>query len=97
MKKYHETDTAIAEAKQHYETFIDDDALALAQLRRDRADHDLAQFRNDAIREGLAEGRAEGRAEIVRKLLKAGISAEQIAAATGMDIEEIKKGLGIKD
>lgn len=100
MKKYHETDTAIAEAKQHYETFIDDDALALAQLRRDRADHDLAQFRNDAIREGLAEGRekgltegrAEGRAEIVRKLLKAGISAGQIAAATGMDIEEIKKG-----
>ena len=88
MKKYHETDTAIAEAKQHYETFIDDDALALAQLRRDRADHDLAQFRNDAIREGLAEGRAE----IVRKLLKAGISAEQIAAATGMDIEEIKRG-----
>ena len=106
MKKYRETDTAIAEAKRHYETFIDDDALALAQLRRDRADHDLAQFKSDAIRSGLAQGLEQGLAqgreqglaqgshdkavEIARNLLGAGLSNMQIAEYTGLAQEEIK-------
>jgi predicted transposase/invertase (TIGR01784 family) len=95
MKKYRETNTAVAEAKRHYETFIDDDALAIAQLRRDRADHDLAQFKHDAIEEGHAEGLAEGRAEvqteIAKKLRAAGMSIDETVKLTGLSAEDIVK------
>ena len=40
--------------------------------------------------EGLVEGRAEGRAETIRKLLEAGMSAESIASALSMSVDQCK-------
>lgn len=101
MAKYRETDTAIAEAKQEYERFIDDDRMIIAQLRRDRQDHDLAQFKHDAREDGLAEGRAEGKVvgrvegkaeaqrEAAAKLKQLGVAVFIIIQATGLSAEEI--------
>ena len=48
---------------------------------------------NDGKREGLQEGREEGEhhkaLETARNLLKMGLSIEQIAQATGLDIEQV--------
>lgn len=38
---------------------------------------------------GLEEGRAEGRAEIIKAMVESGISAEVIAKALGLTVEEI--------
>lgn len=40
--------------------------------------------------EGRAQGRAEGRAEVIKQLLVAGMAAEDIAAALGVSVEELK-------
>ena len=53
----------------------------------------------DGREEGRAEGREEGRAEgakdekkaTARRLLAMGLSAEQVAAATQLSLDEIKK------
>ena len=89
MAKYRETDTAIAEAKQEYEHFIDDDRMIIAQLRRDRQDHDLAQFKHDAREDGLAEGKAEAQREAAAKLKQLGVAVSIIIQATGLSAEEI--------
>ena len=40
--------------------------------------------------DGLAEGRAEGRAEVIKQLLTSGMAAEDIAAALGVRVEDLK-------
>ena len=40
--------------------------------------------------EGRAQGRAEGRAEVIKQLLTSGMAAEDIAAALGVSVEELK-------
>lgn len=63
----------------------------------------LADGREEGREEGRAEGRAEGREEgraegakdekkaTARRLLAMGLSAEQVAAATQLSLDEIKK------
>ena len=53
------------------------------------------QGKIEARAEGKAEGRAEGRTEALREtarnLLAQGIAAEVVAAATGLDLQEVLK------
>ena len=59
----------------------------------------LADGREEGRAEGREEGREEGRAEgakdekkaTARRLLAMGLSAEQVAAATQLSLDEIKK------
>jgi predicted transposase/invertase (TIGR01784 family) len=44
----------------------------------------------DARREGEAEGKLEGKLEVAKNLVKLGIPLEQVAEATGLDIETVK-------
>ena len=48
----------------------------------------LEEGRKEGREEGRNEGREEGREETVRKMLSAGISAETIAAALDITVEE---------
>ena len=40
--------------------------------------------------EGRVEGRAEGRAEVIKQLLASGMTAEDIASALGVSVEDLK-------
>lgn len=51
----------------------------------------LAEGRAEGHAEGLAEGRAEEKAAIARNLKALGMTAEQIAQATGLTKEEVEK------
>jgi predicted transposase YdaD len=51
----------------------------------------LAEGEAKGLAEGEAKGLAEGKAEVARKLKALGRPAAEIAAATGLAIEEIKK------
>ena len=42
------------------------------------------------LEEGRKEGRAEGEASLILKMYKNGFTAEQIAAATDKEVEEVK-------
>jgi predicted transposase/invertase (TIGR01784 family) len=71
---------------------------ALAEGRKEARAAGLAEGRVEGRTEGLAEGRAEGLAEglnglrkTAKKLKSMGLSAEQIADATGLALEEVKK------
>ncbi len=75
--------------------------------RKQRAEYDnhldILMYQNDVLegakQEGLAEGRAEGRlegeknkaAEIARQLKSMGLSIEDVAKATGLTVDEVKK------
>ncbi len=48
------------------------------------------QGRLEGRLEGLSEGRSEGFAELIRKLLKSGLSVEDLSNRTGLSIEEIE-------
>jgi hypothetical protein len=65
MEKYRETDTAIAEAKDAYEKFIEDDRLWLAQLHHEMALHDMAQAKSDAEAEGRRRARLKAERRVV--------------------------------
>ena len=41
--------------------------------------------------QGRAEGLAEGKAEIIKSLIATGMSVENVAAATKLSVDEIKK------
>ena len=41
------------------------------------------------LAEGEAKGKAEGKAEVARKMLAAGMSAEQVSEFTGFDAEQL--------
>jgi len=55
----------------------------------------VQEFMEEAKLEGKAEGKAEGVQEAVRwvavNMLKMGISLEQVAAATGLTVEQVQK------
>ena len=57
-------------------------------LKKMRTERDLGNQFDYARKEGHAKGRAKGRAETVKKMLAAGISAETIANALGISVEE---------
>ena len=48
----------------------------------------LAEGMAQGMAEGMAQGMAQGRAETVKQMLAAGISAETIANALGISVEE---------
>ena len=60
----------------------------LAEGREQGLAEGRAEGRAEGLAEGLAEGRAEGRAETVRKMLVAGVSAQVVADALGITVEE---------
>ena len=78
-----------------------DDALAVARESdketrdeyeaRLKARRDLAARVNYAYDEGVEKGRGEALAETARNLKSMGLSAEQIAAATGLNMEAIQR------
>ena len=48
----------------------------------------MAEGMAQGMAEGMAQGMAQGRAETVKQMLAAGISAETIANALGISVEE---------
>lgn len=74
---------------KHYWDMLSDRETTRNRMKRERAEGHV-----EGRAEGLAEGRAEGRAEekysIAANLLTMGMSAEQVAQATGLTIDEIK-------
>ena len=46
--------------------------------------------RAEGLERGLERGRTEGKRETARKLKAMGLSAEQIAAATGLPLDEVR-------
>ena len=50
----------------------------------------MKQGFEQGMAKGIEKGKAEGRLEIARNLLAVGVSAENIAKATGLTIDEIK-------
>jgi predicted transposase/invertase (TIGR01784 family) len=83
LKKHPEVGGAVVELRK----------MSWSERRRDRAlakemwRHDVATWKHYARQEGLAEGKAE----VARKLKALGRPAAEIAAATGLAIEEIEK------
>ena len=57
-------------------------------LKKMRTERDLGNQFDYARKEGHRKGHAKGRAETVKKMLAAGISAETIANALGISVEE---------
>ena len=51
----------------------------------------LCDYRLEGREEGRAEGKAEGIRETAQKMKADGLSAEKIAAYTGLSAEEISK------
>ena len=67
----------------------------LADGREEGREEGRAEGREEGREEGRAEGRAEGAQDekkaTARRLLAMGLSAEQVAAATQLSLDEIKK------
>ena len=51
----------------------------------------LAEGRTQGLAEGRTQGLAEGKTKVASNLLDMGMSAEDIAKATGLDVQEIEK------
>ena len=60
---------------------------------REREAFDMAVIKGAAYRQGKAEGRLEGKLEIAGNFYKLGCSLEEICAATGLGLDELKKYL----
>ena len=56
---------------------------------RNTIDYARDEGREAGLAEGKAEGRAEGKAEVARKMLAAGMPAEQITEFTGLTVEQL--------
>ncbi|WP_010235130.1 Rpn family recombination-promoting nuclease/putative transposase [Clostridium arbusti] len=73
------------------------DIMYLDSEEREIYENDLKAMRDykaelkTAERKGREEGREEGKIEVAKSLLKMGLSIEQIAAGTGLTVEEIRK------
>ena len=81
------------------------DAMTLAEFEKLTPEQkiiiDIAQYaeteeyskmwtaHNDGKREGIEQGQLEAKFQTARNLLNMGLSIEQIAQATGLDIEEV--------
>ena len=52
-------------------------------------ERDMYNILETAKEEGFAEGKAKGKAEIARKMLAAGMPAEQITEFTGLTAEQL--------
>jgi predicted transposase/invertase (TIGR01784 family) len=70
--------------------------LSWSERRREMAEkeemwrRDLQAVADDARQEGREEGRGEEKLETARRLKSMGLSAEQIAAATGLSLRDIE-------
>ena len=76
--------------------------MSVSQNERERAVHrsrkmyqtdlmsDFATAEDRGRREGMREGRREGIAAVVRNMLRRGLSAEEIAALTGLSTAEVE-------
>lgn len=60
--------------------------LWIEQYRQELADRD----KRSSISAALRKGRMEEKYEVARNFLKLGLSVEQIAAGTGLSVEEIE-------
>ena len=56
---------------------------------RNTIDYARDEGRQEGLAEGEAKGKAEGKAEVARKMLAAGMSAEQVSEFTGFDAEQL--------
>jgi len=60
---------------------------------REREAFDMAVIKGAAYRQGKAEGKLEGKLEIAGNFYKLGCPLEEICAATGLALDELKKYL----
>lgn len=81
----------IKKAQEELEKIKANKDLRDALLAMDIADHDYATAIDNAKKEGRATGIEEGRAEVVKSMIKANMSIEQIVAITKLSREEIEK------
>jgi predicted transposase/invertase (TIGR01784 family) len=84
-------DTAIQKAKEKMEYVSRDKEALRAYQMRELAMSDWTSGLNHARREGALEGERKKAIEIARNLKGIGISGEQIANATGLPLEEIRR------
>ena len=63
---------------------------AIAEGLAEGREKGLAEGRAEGRAEGLAEGRAEGVKEVAVRMLAMGISVEQVAQATLLDVKEVE-------
>ena len=72
----------------------EDERTRMIAEDREKARRDMVSRLNGARKEGERKGREEGerkgRLEVTRKMKAMGISTDQIAAATGLSLEEIE-------
>jgi predicted transposase/invertase (TIGR01784 family) len=88
----------IASAVDTVYQFSAEKLAKIQAMREDMARRDLIQYRSDARHQGLEEGREEGREEgqlmaareIGRRLLDQGLPLDQVAAAVGLPIDELR-------
>lgn len=62
----------------------------MAYARKEAVAEGLAEGREKGLAEGRAEGRAEGVKEVAARMLAMGMTIEQVAQATLLDVYEIE-------
>ena len=84
-------DPSIAKAEELLESLGSLDEVKRYYEAREMAIHDEVTRITGARAEGRAEGKLEGKLETAKNLLSMGMNIQDIAAATGLTIEEIEQ------
>ena len=99
IKSMYKLEAAYREAKETYEKAIaDPNVQEMIRIQekaemdyKDALAHAMDNGREEGIKEGRKEGAREKALETARNLLKMGLTIDQVAQATSLSIEEIKR------
>ena len=95
LKTLIKDDPVIKEAHTQYQHFTEDETMRDLYEARLKWERDTNTRINSALekgkREGKREGKIEGKIEDAKKMLKKGLSLEDITEITGLSSDEIKK------
>lgn len=69
------------------------DEAAWQRAQRESREEGLLQGREEGLQQGLQEGRVKGQQELLQKLLKGGMTLEEIAKITGFSLKEIQRAI----
>ncbi len=86
-----EKEAGLMQAQKSLSSISANRDLWIAQYRQELFDRDMRSGINAARREGKLEGIREGKLETARRLLKMGLSVQQVAEGSGLPVAEIEK------